>query len=74
MGPAISDYNMRLILLSVIQLSGGHCIRYLLKHKIYYGGLNLTSTLQVLDTLSIFNVMLSGISIITGSVRQILYL
>jgi len=23
--PAISDYNMRLILLSVIQLSGGHC-------------------------------------------------
>jgi len=25
MGPALSDYNMRLILLSVIQLSGGHC-------------------------------------------------
>ncbi len=23
---AVSDYNMRLILLSVIQLSGGHCI------------------------------------------------
>ncbi len=26
MGPAISDHNMWLILLSVIQLSGGHCI------------------------------------------------
>jgi len=26
MGPAMSDYNMWLILLSVIQLSGGHCI------------------------------------------------
>jgi hypothetical protein len=26
MGPAIFDYNMRLILLSVIRLSGGHCI------------------------------------------------
>ncbi len=26
MGPALSDYNMWLILLSVIQLSGGHCI------------------------------------------------
>jgi len=25
MGPAISDYYMWLILLSVIQLSGGHC-------------------------------------------------
>ncbi len=25
-GPAIFDYNMRLILLSVIPLSGGHCI------------------------------------------------
>jgi len=25
MGPAMSDYNMQLILLSVIQLSGGHC-------------------------------------------------
>jgi len=25
MGPALSDYNMRLIQLSVIQLSGGHC-------------------------------------------------
>ncbi len=25
MGPVISDYNTRLILLSVIQLSGGHC-------------------------------------------------
>jgi len=25
MGSAISDYNMRLILLTVIQLSGGHC-------------------------------------------------
>ncbi len=24
-GPAISDYNKRLILLTVIQLSGGHC-------------------------------------------------
>ncbi len=31
MGPAISDYNMRLILLSVIQISSGHCI---LDHKI----------------------------------------
>jgi len=30
MGPAISDYNMRLILLSVIQLSVGHC-SYLIK-------------------------------------------
>jgi len=26
MGQAISDYNMRLILLSVIKVSGGHCI------------------------------------------------
>ena len=26
MGTVISDYNKRLILLSVIQLSGGHCI------------------------------------------------
>ena len=26
MGPLISDYKRRLILLSVIQLSGGHCI------------------------------------------------
>ncbi len=26
-GPAISDYNKRLILLSVIQLSGGQCIK-----------------------------------------------
>jgi len=26
MGPGISDYNKRLILSSVIQLSGGHCI------------------------------------------------
>ena len=25
MGPVISDYNKRLILLSVIQISGGHC-------------------------------------------------
>ena len=25
MGPVIFDYNKRLILLSVIQLSGGHC-------------------------------------------------
>jgi len=25
MGPTISDYNMRLISLTVIQLSGGHC-------------------------------------------------
>ena len=25
MGPAVSDYNKRLIILSVIQLSGGHC-------------------------------------------------
>jgi len=25
MGPVFSDYNMQLILLSVIQLSGGHC-------------------------------------------------
>ncbi len=31
MGPAISDYNMRLILLSVIQLSGGHCTNGQLK-------------------------------------------
>ena len=27
MGPAISDSNKRLILLSVMQLSGGHCIK-----------------------------------------------
>jgi len=27
MGPALFDYNMQLIQLSVIQLSGGHCIR-----------------------------------------------
>ena len=25
MGPVVSDYNKRLILLSAIQLSGGHC-------------------------------------------------
>jgi hypothetical protein len=25
MGPALFDFNMRLIQLSVIQLSGGHC-------------------------------------------------
>jgi len=29
MGPDLSDYNMQLIILSVIQLSGGHCIEYL---------------------------------------------
>jgi len=29
MWPAISDYNKRLTLLSVIQLSGGHCVRNL---------------------------------------------
>jgi hypothetical protein len=34
MGPAISDYNMRLILLSGIQLSGGHC-NYILEHVGY---------------------------------------
>ncbi len=28
-GPAISDYNKRLIQLSVIQLSGGHCMYFL---------------------------------------------
>jgi len=28
MGPALFDYNMRLIQLSVIQLSGGHCIQF----------------------------------------------
>jgi hypothetical protein len=27
-GPAMSDYNKRLILLSVIQLSGGHCTTF----------------------------------------------
>ena len=27
MGLVISDYNQRLILLSMIQLSGGHCIK-----------------------------------------------
>ena len=32
LGPAKSDYNMRLILLSVIQLSGGHCISKQQKH------------------------------------------
>ena len=26
MGPAVTDYNKRLIVLSVILLSGGHCI------------------------------------------------
>jgi len=28
MGPTLSDYNMQLILLSVIQLSGGHCTMF----------------------------------------------
>ena len=30
MGPAMSDYNMRLILSSVIQLSGGYCAQLML--------------------------------------------
>ncbi len=32
-GPAISDYNKRLILLSVIQLSGGDCTVFEMKFK-----------------------------------------
>jgi len=34
MGPALFDYNMRLIQLSVIQLSGGHCILFKYKTKL----------------------------------------
>jgi hypothetical protein len=33
MGPVVSDYNKRLILLSVIQLSGGHCKWTIVKLK-----------------------------------------
>ncbi len=37
MGSAISDYKMRLILLSMIQLSGGHCIQRVCdRNKIRY--------------------------------------
>ena len=39
MGPVISDYNKRLILLSVIHLSNGHCIckiSYKIGHTLPY--------------------------------------
>ena len=32
MGPIISDNNKRLIILSVIQLSGGHCITIIIEN------------------------------------------
>ncbi len=35
-GPAISDYNKRLILLSVIQLSGGHCMSLWFSWNFYF--------------------------------------
>ncbi len=37
-GPAISDYNKRVIPLSVIQLGGGHCTKYFM-HSIIWQSL-----------------------------------
>jgi len=54
MGPAISDYSTWLILLTVIQLSGGHCSTYSMfqikilddefKQKLYLVSINETES------------------------------
>ena len=46
-GPVISDYNKRLILLSVIQLSGGHCIHSIVTIDVNSPGKNVEQNLYL---------------------------
>jgi hypothetical protein len=54
MGPAISDYNKRLILLTVIQLSDGHCImkQCKLSYKFQYAKKAMVVRQKLIQTVS----------------------
>ena len=46
MEPVVSDYNKRLILFSLMQLSGGHCIKILVQMLVNRNGV-FSATHQV---------------------------
>ena len=52
-GPAASDYNKRLILLSVIRLSGRHCFKHFQNTNYYFTLRSILKQIFILFTLSV---------------------